>query len=239
MQNFTLRGIEAATVMRGVKRAFADAARELGMSAALMVIAQRHRAEQTAFELLDQLMPWAADIVAIGLGGPEVGHPPSKFASFVRECRNRGFRIVIHAGEEGPASYVREAFELDADRIDHGIACIDDAGLVRALAARGTPLTLCPLSNLRLKVVASLDGYPLRRLIDQGVTVTLNSDDPSYFGGYINDNFRACVAPMALSGDEIIQLVRNGFAASFLPPDAKRHAAGRIDRAEDNNCVSL
>lgn len=181
-QNFTLLGIDAGTVMHGVQRAFADAAREFGISASPMIIAQRHRTEEAAFELLDQMMPWAEDIAAFGIGGPEIGHPPSKFANFFRKCQARGFRVVIHAGEEGPASYVREAVDLGADRIDHGNACVDDVSLVRVMIAeRQTPLTLCPISNLRLNVIPSIEAQPLRRLLEQGVRVTINSDDPSYF----------------------------------------------------------
>lgn len=230
MQNFTLRGIAVDVVMRGARRAIADAAAEFGISASLMIIAQRHRTEAAAFELLEQILPWSEQIVAVGLGGPEVGHPPSKFANFFRACRAQGFRVVIHAGEEGPASYVREAFELEADRIDHGNACLDDPALVRALAARQTPLTLCPLSNLRLNVLSDLARHPLRPLMEQGVMVTINSDDPSYFGGYVNDNFKACRPALGLTRAEAIQLARNSFTSSFLPLDAKR---GHLDKIAD------
>ena len=229
-QNFTLHGVDARTVMSGVKRAFDDAARELGIGTSLMIIAQRHRTEEAAFELLAQMMPWAQDIAAIGLGGPEIGHPPSKFANFFRACRAKGFRVVIHAGEEGPAAYVREALDLGADRIDHGVACIDDAALVRAIAERRTPLTLCPLSNLRLKVVQTMEALPLRKLLEQGVRVTINSDDPSYFAGYINDNFKACRKAFALTKTELIGLARNSFTAAFLPEAAKRRYLHQIDR---------
>jgi adenine deaminase len=228
-QNFTLHGIDSGTVMSGVKRALDDAARELGISASLMIIAQRHRAEETAFDLLKQMMPWAQDIAAIGMGGPEIGHPPSKFANFFRECRAKGFPVVIHAGEEGPAAYVREAFDLGADRIDHGIACIDDAALVRAIAEQQTPLTLCPLSNLRLKVILTIEALPLRKLLEQGVRVTINSDDPSYFAGYINDNFKACREAFALTKAELIGLARNSFTSAFLPEAAKQRYLGVID----------
>ena len=229
-QNFTLHGIDAGTVMSGVKRALDDAARELGISASLMIIAQRHRTEEAAFELLEQMMPWVQDIAAIGLGGPEVGHPPSKFANFFRECRAKGFPVVIHAGEEGPAAYVREAFDLGADRIDHGNACINDAVLVRAIAERQTPLTLCPLSNLRLKVIPTMEAQPLRKLMERGVRVTINSDDPSYFAGYINDNFKACRKAFALTKVELIGLARNSFTAAFLPEASKQHYLRLVDR---------
>jgi adenosine deaminase len=229
MQNFTPRGIEPATVMRGVKRAFNDAASELGISGSLMIIAQRHRTEEAAFEMLEQLLPWSEDIVAIGMGGPEVGHPPSKFANFLRSCRDWGFRVVIHAGEEGPASYVREAFELDADRIDHGNSCVDDPALVRAIAERQTPLTLCPISNLRLKGIPAMEAQPLRRLMEQGVRVTINSDDPSYFQGYVSDNFKACREAFGLTKAELTQLARNSFTSSFLPPEEKQRYLDMID----------
>ena len=229
-QNFTLRGIDAGTVMDGVKRAFAVAERELGISASVMIIAQRHRNEETAFELLDQMMPWADEIAAIGMGGPEVGHPPSKFANFLRECRTRGFRTVIHAGEEGPASYVREALDLGPDRIDHGNSCVDDAALVREIARRQTPLTLCPISNLRLNVIPAMHAQPLRRLMDQGVRVTINSDDPSYFRGYINDNFKACREAFSLTKAELIELARNSFTAAFPLGKRQQAALSRLHR---------
>lgn len=228
-QNFTLRGIAVGTVMRGVKRAFEDAAREPGISASLMIIAQRHHPEAAAFELLEQMMPWAHEIAAIGMGGPEVGHPPSKFTNFFRECRTRGFRVVIHAGEEGPASYVREALNLGADRIDHGNSCIDDPALVRTIAEQQTPLTLCPISNLRLKVIPTMEAQPLRKLMEQGVRVTINSDDPSYFTGYINDNFKACREAFALTKAELIGLARNSFTATFLSEDNRQRYLGMID----------
>lgn len=228
-QNFTSRGIKIDTVMGGVKRAFAAAAKELGMSTGLMIIAQRHRDETTAFELLDQLMPWSNDIVAIGMGGPEVGHPPSKFKNFLRECRSRSFRLVIHAGEEGPASYVREALDLGADRIDHGNSCVDDPDLVRAIVERQTPLTLCPVSNLRLKVIPAISAQPLLRLYEQGARVTINSDDPSYFCGYINDNFKACREAFGLTREQLLQLVRNSFTAAFLSDSDQRRYLGLVD----------
>lgn len=229
-QNFTPRGIDPGTVMHGVKQAFADAKRELGITASLMIIAQRHRTEATALALLDQMMPWAEDIAAFGMGGPEIGHPPSKFANFFRACQARGFRIVIHAGEEGPAAYVREALDLGADRIDHGNACIDDPALVRMIAERQTPLTLCPISNLRLKVIPDMQAQPLRTLMADGVRVTVNSDDPSYFEGYINDNFKACQEAFALTKPELTQLARNSFTSAFLSDDRRRQCLDTLDR---------
>jgi adenosine deaminase len=230
MQNFTTRGIEVDTVMRGILGAFRDAASQLGMSAYLMVVAQRHRSEAEAYELLEQILPWANDIAAIGLGGPEVGYPPSGFVDFFRTCRKKGFRVVVHAGEEGPASYVREAFELlGADRIDHGNACQDDPALVRLIAERGTPLTLCPISNLRLNVIPTIGAHPLKRFMEAGVKATLNSDDPSYFSGYVNDNYKACRSAFQLTASDLATLARNSFASAFLGDSEKRRYLDLID----------
>jgi adenine deaminase len=230
LQNFTLRGIEVATVMTGILRAIDEAARVLGISTGLMIVAQRHRTEAEAFTLLEQIMPWSDRIVAVGLGGAEVGNPPSRFANFFRTCRETGFRVVIHAGEEGPASYVREALELiAADRIDHGNACLDDPDLVRQIAARKVPLTLCPISNLKLNVVPSLEQHPLKKLMDAGVQVTINSDDPSYFDGYINRNFIDCRNALDLTAGEIITIARNSFTAAFIPPVERQRHLGLLD----------
>lgn len=230
MQNFTLAGISVDTVMQGVLRAFRDARSELGMSASLMVVAQRHRPESTAFDLLEQILPWSPSITTIGLGGAEVGNPPSGFVNFFRACREKGFRVVIHAGEEGPASYVREAIDLlAADRIDHGNACLDDPQLVRQLATRGTPLTLCPLSNLKLRVISSIEAHPLKKLMDQGLRVTINSDDPSYFGGYLNDNFKACQTALNLTAAHITDLARNSFTSAFVEENDKHRYLQQID----------
>jgi adenosine deaminase len=213
-----------------VLTAMRDAAREDGISAGLLVSAQRHRSEAEALHLLDLVMPWAEQIAGFGLGGAEVGNPPSRFAGYFRACRERGFRVTAHAGEEGPASYVRQAIELlEVDRVDHGVACMDDPVLVRELATRGTPLTVCPLSNLRLNVVPSLAAHPLREMLEAGLTVTMNSDDPAYFGGSVNDNFIACRDALALSDAQIIAMARNSLTACFLPAaDIAAHLA-RLD----------
>jgi adenine deaminase len=175
-------------------------------------------------------MPWADQIAGFGLGGAELGHPPSKFVQFFRACRERGFRVTAHAGEEGPASYVREAVELlGVDRIDHGNACLDDPALVRELAARAIPLTVCPLSNVRLNLVPSLAAHPLRTMLDAGLCVTINSDDPAYFGGTINDNFIQCQHALDLSADDVVTLARNSLAASFVPPTEAARSVALLD----------
>lgn len=229
-QSFTTRGTPLEAVMNGVLTAIDDAARETNISVGLIVSAQRHRTEAEALDLLEQVRPWWNRIVAFGMGGAEVGNPPSKFANFFRACKAAGFRTTVHAGEEGPAAYVREALEiLDVDRIDHGIACLADPDLVRALADTGLPLTVCPVSNVRLKAVPGLELHPLKRLMQAGLRVTVNSDDPAYFGAYASDNLIACQRALSLSVDEIVRLVRDGFAAAFIS-DAERSAAlARLD----------
>jgi len=231
-QSFTERGVPMASILNGILGAINDAERDIGISAGLMVSAHRHRSEADAMELLDQIMPWADQILGIGMGGPEVGNPPSKFKSFFRECRNRGFRTTIHAGEEGPASYVREAIEvLQVDRIDHGNACLSDPALTREIADRRIALTVCPLSNVRLKVVPQLEAHPLRTMLNANLLVTVNSDDPPYFGGYVSENLVECQKALGLSQAEILQLVRNGFDAAFIATEERSRHLAALDLA--------
>ncbi len=229
-QSFIERDVPLAAVMDGTLAAMRDAERDGGISTGLLVTAQRHRSEAEALALLDSVMPWADRIAGFGLGGAERGNPPSRFANYFRTCRERGFRITVHAGEEGPASYVREAVEiLHVDRIDHGNSALDDPALVRVLAERGTPLTVCPLSNVRLKGVPSLEAHPLRAMLTAGLNVTLNSDDPAYFGGYVNDNFIQCEQILGLSTDDVVMLARNSLLASFAPPDETARHVARLE----------
>ena len=229
-QGFTERGVEVAAVMDGVLAAMQDASREHGISAGLLVSAQRHRSEAEALRLLESVMPWSARIVGFGLGGAEVGNPPSKFASFFRVCRERGFHVTAHAGEEGPASYVRDAVDLlGVDRIDHGNACMNDPALVRELVERDIPLTVCPLSNLKLNVVPSLEAHPLRAMLDAGLHVTVNSDDPSYFGGYVTENLLRCHHSLGLSMNDIATLARNSFSAAFVSPVEAARGISSVD----------
>jgi adenosine deaminase len=229
-QNYTEHGVAIGTVMQGVLDAMDVAADECGISAGLLVSTQRHRSETEALRLLDSVMPWADRITGVGMGGAELGNPPSKFRGFFKAGRDRGFRVTIHAGEEGPAAYVREAIDLlDVDRIDHGIACMTDPALVRELARRAIPLTVCPLSNVRLKVVASASAHPLPAMRDAGLAVSVHSDDPPYFGGYIADNFRLCEQQMRLSPHALAQLARNGFAGAFISADDKALGIAAVD----------
>jgi adenosine deaminase len=229
-QGHTSRGVALETVLEGTFAAMEEARREDGITSGLILLAQRHRSEDEALALLDAAMPWADRLLGFGLGGAEVGNPPSKFVEFFRRCRERGFRVVAHAGEEGPAAYVREAVELlEVQRIDHGNASLDDPALVRLLARRRIPLTVCPLSNLKLRVVPSMAAHPLRRLMDAGLCVTVNSDDPSFFGGYVNDNYLACQAALGLDRGQLVELARNSFVASFMPPGRRAEALAALD----------
>jgi len=227
-QSFTERGVPLDALMQGVFHALRDAARELGISGGLLISVHRHRTEADAMAVLESVAPWA--VVGIGMGGAERGNPPSKFQRFFAACRDRGFRTTVHAGEEGPAAYVREALELlQVDRIDHGNACLDDPALVQELAERSVPLTVCPLSNVRLQVVPSLDDHPLRRMLEAGLRVTLNSDDPPYFGGYVAENYRQCARSLNLTADEIALLARNSFLGSFLPDAEVARSVAAVD----------
>ncbi|UST52575.1 adenosine deaminase (plasmid) [Comamonadaceae bacterium OTU4NAUVB1] len=234
-QGHTSRGVALGAVLEGTFAAMEAARRDDGITSGLILLAQRHRSEEEALALLDAAQPWADRLLGFGLGGAEVGNPPSKFVEFFRRCRERGFKVVAHAGEEGPAAYVREAIELlDVQRIDHGNACLDDPALVAMLARRRLPLTVCPLSNLKLRVVASMDRHPLKQLLDAGLCVTVNSDDPSFFGGYVNDNYIACQAALGLSRQDLVTLARNSFVAAFMPP-AQREAALAAVAAHDRD----
>jgi adenosine deaminase len=229
-QTFIEKGVPLRDLIEGVLGAFRDAERALGISAGLIISTHRHRSEADALTLLDRIMPWKEDIIGIGMGGAELPHPPSKFARYFAVCRERGFRTCIHAGEEGPSDYVRQAVEdLQVDRIDHGIACLSDAALVAELVARRTPLTVCPVSNVKLGVVPSLDVHPLRDLLDAGVVVTINSDDPPYFGSYINDNFLRCQAALELDFEQVTVLARNSIMASFVDEEARRALLSRLN----------
>ncbi|HUL09551.1 MAG TPA: adenosine deaminase [Candidatus Acidoferrum sp.] len=229
-QGHTARGIRFSVVIDGLLRALSDADRELGVQGHLIMCFLRHLAEADAEHALDQALPYRNSILGIGLDSSEVGHPPSKFKTVFRRARQEGFKLVAHAGEEGPPSYVWEALDLlGVDRIDHGNRSLEDPALVARLARDRMALTVCPLSNLRLRVVDDLRRHPLRRMLDAGLFVTLNSDDPAYFGGYMNENFRAIHSALALGEAELRVLARNGFEASFMPEAEKSAALSAFD----------
>ena len=230
-QTHTQRGIPFETVVEGITAGLRDA-RSDGMSAFLILCFLRDQSAAAAMGTLEQALAFRDQIVAVGLDSAERGHPPSKFAAVFARARAEGFRTVAHAGEEGPPEYIREALDvLKVSRIDHGVRCEEAPALVADLVARRMPLTVCPISNVKLRVFPSLERHNLRRLLASGVCVTINSDDPAYFGGYINENFLATHHALGLTRDEIHRLARNSFEASFLSAGERRSFIDELDVA--------
>jgi len=228
-QTHTDRGVAFETVLNGLKRACDDAKTKLGISSHLIMCFLRHLSEEAAFETLAQALPYKAHIIGVGLDSSEVGHPPEKFERVFAKAREAGFLIVAHAGEEGPADYVWQALDLlQVNRIDHGVRSEEDPKLMQRLIRDKMPLTVCPLSNLKLCVVQDMREHNIRRLLQQGVKVTVNSDDPSYFGGYMNDNFIAITQALDLSEDELKHLAINSFEASFISEQDKQQWIEKI-----------
>ncbi|MGH6650197.1 MAG: adenosine deaminase [Sphingopyxis sp.] len=216
-QGHTERGIKFETVITGITRALDNAKTQYGISSKLILCFLRHLSEADAEATLDEALPYLDRIDGVGLDSSEVGHPPSKFANVFARAKGLGLKIVAHAGEEGPPEYVHEALDiLRVDRIDHGNRSLEDPALVARLAAEGMTLTVCPLSNLKLCVVDDLAAHPLRTMLDAGLAATVNSDDPSYFGGYVGANYLAVADALDLSKDELVTLARNSFTGSFL-----------------------
>ena len=229
-QTHTARGVSMDTVVNGLYRACIDADIELGISASLILCFLRHLSEEEAFETLEQALPHRAKIIGIGLDSGEVGNPPEKFARVFARCRELGFHLVAHAGEEGPPAYVWTALDvLRVERIDHGVQAIKDASLMHRLATDRIALTVCPLSNLKLCVFPDLASHNLGQLLDAGLAATVNSDDPAYFGGYMNDNFTQTFAATGLQAQHAYALSRNSFEASFIDPSAKRSYIKKLD----------
>ncbi len=229
-QTHTSRGIEFKTVITGISRALQDAKIEWGMTSNLIMNFLRHLSEEDAFKTLEAALDFKDLIVAVGLDSSEKGNPPSKFERVFKMALKEGFQTVAHAGEEGPAEYVWEALELlKVSRIDHGNNSLNDDELVRELVKRKMPLTVCPLSNLKLKVVTNMKEHPLKRIIDAGLLATVNSDDPAYFGGYINENFIAVADALKLTQEEIFMLAKNSFEASFLDDERKLQMKEKVE----------
>ena len=226
-QGHTERGVAFATVVEGITRALADGEARFGISHRLILCFLRHLDEAAAEATLDQALPFLDRIAGVGLDSSELGHPPSKFAHVFARARGLGLHLTAHAGEEGPPEYVREALDLlKVERIDHGNRALEDDGLVARIAAEGLTLTVCPLSNLKLCVIPEMARSPVKAMLDAGLKVTINSDDPSYFGGYVNANYRAVAEALDLSREQIVTLARNAFAGAFLAPaDKARHLA--------------
>ncbi|MBI5113974.1 MAG: adenosine deaminase [Rhodovulum sp.] len=231
-QGHTSRGVAFDTVVNGLHRACRDARETLGLSASLIMCFLRHLDERDAERTLDAALAHRERIVGVGLDSSEQGHPPEKFRRVFARARDAGFHLFAHAGEEGPPAYVWQALDvLGVRRVDHGNRAVEDEALVARLARDRVPLTMCPLSNLRLRVIDDLVHHPLRRMTDKGVAVTVNSDDPAYFGGYVNDNFRAVAASLDLAPAEIVALARTSFEAAMMSDTARADALARFDAA--------
>ena len=231
-QTHTARGVAFETVVDGICQALDDARDKLGLTSRLILCFLRHLDEAGAFETLEAAMPRRDRIIGVGLDSGERGNPPSKFARVFRRAREAGFVAVAHAGEEGPAEYVREALDvLEVVRIDHGNRALDDPALVDELVRRRIPLTVCPLSNLKLCVVDDMTSHPLKRMLDLGLFVTVNSDDPAYFGGYVNDNYVAVAEALGLGKDDLARLARNSIEAALLDDAHRARLTGLLERA--------
>lgn len=229
-QTHTARGVPFAAVVDGIHRALGDARRQWGMSGALIMCFLRHLPEEDALATLEQALPHRDKFIGVGLDSSERGHPPEKFARVFARCKELGLHLVAHAGEEGPPDYIRSALDvLRVERIDHGVRCLEDAALTRRLAEQHVPLTVCPLSNVKLRVFDRLADHNLLRLLEAGLTVTVNSDDPAYFGGYVNDNFLQLFEALPLERRHAQQLARNSFAAAFLDEATKRKYLEEVD----------
>ena len=229
-QGHTTRGVAFETVIAGITRALGDAAASHGMTSKLIMCFLRHLSEAEAEKTLDEALPFLDRIDGVGLDSSEVGHPPAKFERVFARARGLGLKLVAHAGEEGPPAYVHEALDLlRVDRIDHGNRSLEDPALVARLAAEGMTLTVCPLSNLKLCVVDDIAGHPLGTMLAAGLRATVNSDDPSYFGGYVNANYQAVADALDLSKDDLLTLARNSFTGSFLSDVDKAKNLAAID----------
>ncbi|MGQ0590752.1 MAG: adenosine deaminase [Sphingosinicella sp.] len=229
-QTHTDRGIPFDTVMRGLLAGMEEAEAKHGISSKLILCFLRHLDEEAAFATLEMAKPWFDKIEAVGLDSSELGHPPVKFARVFATAAELGLKRVAHAGEEGPPDYVREALDiLHVDRLDHGNRSLEDAVLTERLAREEMTLTVCPLSNVKLCNVASMDVHPIDRMLTLGLRATINSDDPAYFGGYINDNYRAAAKGRGLTRDDLATLARNSFLGSFLTEEDKASHLARVD----------
>jgi adenine deaminase len=232
-QTHTERGVPVGTVVAGIERALAEGERR-GLSSRLILCFLRHLSEEDALATFEAALPlfdaYAHRLIGVGLDSSERGHPPSKFERVFGKARARGLKVVAHAGEEGPPSYIYEALDLlKVDRVDHGVRSIEDPALVTRLADSRVALTVCPLSNLKLRVVDNMKQHTLKALLARGVAITVNSDDPAYFGGYVNENYLAAVEALELTDAEVYTVVRNGFAASFVTPAERDALIARLD----------
>ena len=223
------RGIKFETVINGINKALLKANKEFGLTYKIIMCFLRHLDEKSAFKVLDQAIEHKDKIIAVGLDSSEKGNPPSKFKKLFKKAIEKGFLTVAHAGEEGPPEYIWEALDhLKVKRIDHGVQCLKDKKLIEKLRNSQTPLTVCPLSNIKLRVFKKLEEHNLKKMLDQKLMVMINSDDPAYFGGYINKNLIECQAALNLSLNEVKTLLINSFKSSFLKEEKKREWISKI-----------
>ncbi len=229
-QSHTTRGLSFATVITGIHRALKDARQRLNISSKLIMCFLRHLSAEEGMKTLQQALPFKEWIVGVGLDSSEVDNPPEKFAEVFSTARKNGFITVAHAGEEGDAEYIKQALKkLKVSRIDHGVRCLEDAKLVKELVAKQIPLTVCPLSNVKLRIFNSMEEHNLKTMLDKGLFVTVNSDDPAYFEGYLEENFYAAYKSLCLTKDDIYQLAKNSFLAAFLSKEKKQRFIDELD----------
>lgn len=235
-QTHTDRGIKFSTVINGIKNAQDQAKKDYGISSKLIMSFLRHLTEESAYKTLEQSIEYKSLIAAVGLDSSELGNPPSKFKRVFAEASKAGYRIVAHAGEEGPASYVWEALNLlNVDRIDHGNKSLDDDSLVKTLVTNKVPLTVCPLSNIMLKNVDRIENHPIKEMLEKNLSATVNSDDPAYFGGYMNDNYKAITAGLNLTKSDLYKLTLNSFKSAFLNNEEKNESIQKLDKYYEIN----
>jgi adenosine deaminase len=234
-QAHTTRGVPFSSVIGGIYRALTDGYEKLGITFKLILSFLRHLSQEEGFKILEEAIPYKGWITAVGLDSSERNFPPDLFTDLFEKALEMGFLTVAHAGEEGPPEYIWAALDLlKASRIDHGNSSIEDPDLVDVLGIYEIPLTSCPLSNLKLKVIQKMEDQPVKEMMDRGIRVTINSDDPAYFGGYLNDNYIAVADALHLTKDEIIQLVKNSFEASFITDGEKRAFLKKVEEASGN-----
>lgn len=229
-QAHTDRGVAFETVIQGIHRALEDAQQQLNISSKLILCFLRHLSAESAMKTLEQALPFKDWIIAVGLDSSERDNPPEKFTTVFEKARTEGFLTVAHAGEEGSADYIWQALEkLKASRIDHGVRCVEDPNLVEKLKSEQIPLTVCPLSNVKLRVFKTIKQHNIKQLLDLGLNVTVNSDDPAYFGGYLTENFVAIQEAFNLTHNEIYQMIKNSFEASFLNQNDKQNLIDELN----------
>jgi adenosine deaminase len=230
-QTHTERGVSMGTVIGGIAAGLDEGERRLGLSTGLILCFLRHLPAEDAMATYEQALPFLDELLGVGLDSGEVGNPPAPFEAVFARARADGLHVVAHAGEEGPPSYVSEALDvLGVERIDHGVRALEDPDLLDRLVADGVPLTVCPLSNVALRVVDRLEDHPLLRLLDAGVRVTINSDDPAYFGGYIGDNYVRTQQALGLTRDQMVAIARTSLDACFVGPDERRRLDAELAR---------